>query len=474
MKKVLSLVLAVLMLVAVFAGCSSKTPAPETKKDETPAADTAKDNAEAPADAETPADAEESHDPVTLKVWLYDDPGVDEVYEQWAGYVKEAYPWISMEFEVLPYDSGPEKFTVACATGTTPDIYFDCYSRIAAPVNAGLCIDVTDVLEANSDLFISEQRDGIVDGKYHYLATNSGAAYCMFVNTDMTDAAGITDMLPADRLTWSYDEFLAFLRAAKEANPDVYPMDLFAGSQSSDAWYYTWFLSNGVQLTNSDLTATSFNEGENREKALEVLDLFKTMIDEELVPAGCATMIDQDLQALYFGGKAMIAHGAFSNGPYFKKLQDEGSSLPFNFTAVAVPTKEGKEPGMSACFGSYGFCGFDNGGHTEAIKLALNVFLAHPELQDQVTTLTSRISLMKDTVVEYETEEIAQMMDIGVNYTAGYTDSSFGILQPWWTDFRGTFYPNLQDFFVGNIDAGTMLDNWQSQGDAIIAAAQAQ
>ena len=77
---------------------------------------------------------------------------------------------------------------------------------------------------------------------------------------------------PEDKTLWTYDELLEICRAAEKANPDVIPMGLFAGSQSSDAWYYSWFLANGVDLCNEDLTATAFNNDENREKSLQVLD----------------------------------------------------------------------------------------------------------------------------------------------------------------------------------------------------------
>ena len=81
---------------------------------------------------------------------------------------------------------------------------------------------------------------------------------------------------------------------------------------------------------------------------------------------------------------------------------------------------------------------------------------------------------MTDTVVEYDTDWIAEIMARGASYSASYTDSSFGVLEGWWTAFRGTFYPNLQDLYAGKIDAGTMLDRWQAAGDEVIKNANAQ
>ena len=469
MKKIISMILAVAMVVALAACGSSAGSAP--------AAPAATENA-APAATENaaPAAQEEKNDPVTLTAWYYADEGASEGYDLWAEQVKAAYPYISIEFEELPYDSGPEKFTVAVATNTNPDFYFDAYSRCAPAIAAGKTLDVTELREKYADEFLGTQIDGLVDGRYHAIVTNTGAAYCLFVNMTMVKEAGLEDMLPADHLTWSYDEYLALLRALKEANPDVYPMELFAGSQSSDMWYYSWLLGNGVELTNDDLSATAFNVGDNREKAMQTLNMWKTISDEGLCNPGVATTIDQDGHGFWKAGKAAICHGAYSNTAGWQREMDNGTSVEFEYDAYAMPTFEGKDVPMSGCFGSYSFIAFDanDEAKNDAIKKAIAVYLENPECQTIVTNATGRLSVMTDTVVEYETKAIEDTMAIGAAYSASYTDSSFGVLQSWWTEFRGTFYPNLQDLYSGNIDAGTMLDKWQAAGDAVIAAANAK
>ncbi len=414
----------------------------------------------------------ENEKPVTLTAWYYADEGADVGYDLWAEQVHEAYPYISIEFEALPYDSGPEKFTVACATpGTTPDFYFDAYSRCASAISAGLTLDVTDLREQYTDEFLGAQADGVKDGRYHAIVTNTGAAYCMFINMTLVKEAGLESMLPEDQLTWSYDEFLAFLRALKDAYPDVYPIELFAGSQSSDMWYYSWLLGNDVELTNSDLTATAFNVGDNRTKAEQTFTLLKTISDEGLCNPGAATTLDLDGQGFWKAGKAAICHGAFSNTANWQREMDAGTAVEFEYEAYAMPTYEGKDIPMSGSFGSYSFIAFDShdDAKNDAIKKAIAVYLENPECQTIVTNATGRLSVMTDTVVEYETEAIAETMAVGASYSASYTDSSFGVLEGWWTEFRGTFYPNLQDLYAGNIDVGTLLDKWQTAGDAVIA-----
>lgn len=466
MKRTICILLALVMVFALAACGSSAAPATNE-----PAAENNNEENTTPAQQEEPAAEAE---PITLTAWYYADEGAAEGYNLWAAQVKEKYPNITLEFEELPYDSGPDKFTVACATNTAPDFYFDVYSRCAPAIAAGLTLDVTELREQYADEFLGTQVDGVVDGRYHAIVTNTGAAYCMFVNLSLVKEAGLEDMLPEDHLTWSYDEFLAFLRALKEAYPDIYPMELFAGSQSSDMWYYSWLIGNGVQLTNEDLTATAFNTGDNRDKAIQTFDLLKTIVDESLCNPGPATTIDQDGHAFWKAGKAVIAHGAYSNTAGWYRAMQDGTSVEFEYDAYAMPTFEGKSIPKSGCFGSYSFIAFDSKDEAknEAIRNAIAVYLENPECQTIVTNATGRLSVMTDTVVDYETPEIAATMAIGAAYSASYTDSSFGVLESWWTEFRGTFYPNLQDLYAGKIDSGTLLDKWQVAGDAVIAAAQ--
>ncbi len=413
---------------------------------------------------------------VVLTAWYYADPGASEGYDLWAQQVHEKYPYITIEFEELPYDNGPEKFTVAVANDSNPDFYFDVYSRCAPAIAAGKTLDVTELREKYADEFLGTQADGKVDGKYHAIVTNTGAAYCLFINMTLVKEAGLENMLPEDKLTWSYDQYLAFLRALKAAYPDKYPMELFAGSQSSDMWYYSWFRGNGVELTTDDLSATAFNTGDNREKAIQVLNLFKTISDEGLCNPGAATIIDQDGHAYWKAEQAIICHGAFSNTQGWYRNMQEGTCVEFDYDAYAMPTFEGKEIPVSGSFGSYSFIAFDSkdDAKNDAILKAIEVYLENPECQTIVTNATGRLSVMTDTVVEYDTDWIAEIMARGASYSASYTDSSFGVLEGWWTAFRGTFYPNLQDLYAGKIDAGTMLDRWQAAGDEVIKNANEQ
>lgn len=468
-KRVLALLLALVMLLAL-AACGGDDTQPANDGGNQPAAsngDSSSSDSPVEVQPATPADGGDQ-EPVTLTAWYYYDAGVEAGYQAWADAVHETYPWITVALEELPYDSGPEKFTVAFATDTTPDMYFDGYSRISAAVHGGITMDLTDVLADRADLFNGEITDGVIDGKNQYIPMWDGGGYVWAVNLDLAEELGVKDMLPADWSQWSYDDALEIMRAAKAANPDIYPTALWAGSKSSDAAYYNLLVAAGAKICNDDLTATAVNGPE----ALEALNFLKTIVDEELTRPGYITTIDEELYDPWNSGKLLFRFSAgFSNVGQFEQDLADGIRADFDYDFYAAPTPKGDHVPNGVSWGTYGVCAFPHDGNEEAVKLALGLFLDEPSFQNTILTAWGKFSRMTNTTIEFPSERAQKLADRGAEYSA-YTISNFGILEGWWTDFRDTFYPQLQDFYSGKIDAQTVLDNWSANADAVIAAAQ--
>jgi len=214
-----------------------------------------------------------------------------------------------------------------------------------------------------------------------------------------------------------------------------------------------------------------FNEGENKAKILETLSFYKALIDEDLVPAGVASMTDEDCDTFFCAGQLLFeASGSWGTSTYFNGLMEQGVCIPFTFECAVLPTAKGDETPDSGSWGTYGFCAFNHGDEkVEAIKLALNVYLQDSKLHSDICTLVGKVSTLNTTVIEYPTEHIADVMARGAEYSAAHGRSDFGILESWWTDFRMTHYPQMQEFYAGKIDAETMLNQWQAAAEKIIA-----
>ena len=53
--------------------------------------------------------------------------------------------------------------------------------------------------------------------------------------------------------------------------------------------------------------------------------------------------------------------------------------------------------------------------------------------------------------------------------TAEYADSSIGVLESWWSDFRETFYVQLQSYYTGEKSAEQVIKDWEAAGNEVIA-----
>lgn len=483
MKKKGRRILAVLLAGMMLAACQGKAEVPETKDTAAVSAETVETAKTADQEAsvrETAADTPQADlEGTEITFWympLYE--GFDEkMSRDLAQEVKDKYG-IILNTEVLTWDAGPEKVTVAMATGATPDLYLDTYSRIAPAIGGGLTADITDTAEALSPLLYEGVLDtGKLDAVQGYIPINLSQGYNITVNVSLAKELGIYDLLPEDKIHWSYEEFLEFCRAAREKGEDqnIYATQLFAGSKSSDAVYYSFLMSGGSDILNEEHTLVAVDET----KAAATLGLFRTLIDEELVPAGAATTVDNDIRPNWYSQKlaCMFVSTGTGEAVNVKKQIDSGDIQAFDVDIYEIPTPDGKADPHVMSWGSTGFTVFKNSGDeakTEAARKVIQTFLENQEYSQEVCVQTGNSTVLKDLDVDYGDETLNEQAKRAAASTAAYADSSIGVLEPWWSDFRETFYVQLQSYFTGDKSAETMLGDWKTSGDEVITKALQQ
>ena len=476
-------ILAVLLAGMMLAACQEKAEVPETKDTAAVSAETvetAKTPDQEASVRETAADTPQADlEGTEITFWympLYE--GFDEkMSRDLAQEVKDKYG-IILNTEVLTWDAGPEKVTVAMATGATPDLYLDTYSRIAPAIGGGLTADITDTAEALRPLLYEGVLDtGKLDAVQGYIPINLSQGYNITVNVSLAKELGIYDLLPEDKIHWSYEEFLEFCRAAREKGEDqnIYATQLFAGSKSSDAVYYSFLMSGGSDILNEEHTLVAVDET----KAAATLGLFRTLIDEELVPAGAATTVDNDIRPNWYSQKlaCMFVSTGTGEAVNVKKQIDSGDIQAFDVDIYEIPTPDGKADPHVMSWGSTGFTVFKNSGDeakTEAARKVIQTFLENQEYSQEVCVQTGNSTVLKDLDVDYGDETLNEQAKRAAASTAAYADSSIGVLEPWWSDFRETFYVQLQSYFTGDKSAETMLGDWKTSGDEVITKALQQ
>lgn len=386
--------------------------------------------------------------------------------------VKDEYG-IILNTEMLTWDAGPEKITVSMATGATPDILLDGATRIMPAIAADQVVELTDVQAyIQGKVYDSVPGMGTFDGKFVYLPVNINAGYNMCVNVSLVKSLGLYDMLPQDKAHWSYEDFLAFCRAVREKGKDqgIYATQLFAGSKSSDSVYYSFIMSAGGNVLNADHTAMAVNN----DQTMQALGLFKTMIDEQLVPDGAATTIDNGIRPNWYSQKLafMLVNTGVGEIAKVKQQVDSGDIEPFDVDIYEYPTPDGKADPHVMSWGSTGACVFKNGGDEKKILAAqkvLEVFLSMDDLNSELWVNTGSPSVLKDLTVDYGSESFNEQAARAAQSTTLYSDSTMGVLEGFWSDLRDTFYPQLQAYFVGEKTIDQMMADWETAGNELIA-----
>lgn len=461
MKKLIAMLLAMLMVIGLFAGCAEQ-PKPTDPVATDPVA----------TDPVTPT--EPAKDPVTLEWWAYEDERNTPKIQAWAERLHEKYPWITINFTWLPYDSGPEKMTVAFATKTVPDVIGDTYGRLAPAVDGGLTINLQPAIDMIPGITLG--NEGWIGDEPHYIWQGASGGYSITCNMDLAAELGIEEYLPEDGLTWNYEDFLKCLRAAKAAGK--YGIDLWAGSQSSDMWYYSMIFAAGGGIIDPVNKKAIMNQGEYKEANLKVLNLLKTIIDEGLCQPGAATMIDQESQPIWYTGEMLFCHGAWSNVSTWLNDFKNGNNLVENFQMFACPSPEGKEIPQSGGFSSSGLVAFDtaNGAKLDAVYTAIAFYYNEEgallsEFRKDNPASASFVEWDQPLTEGIEEPYLINQVQRGnVQAGKGLVRNEWGPAFGWYSDFRQGFWPQLQNFYTGNITADELLDNWAAHAQGVLDA----
>lgn len=367
----------------------------------------------------------------------------------------EEHPDVNVDVVELNFNGIEEKLETAMRADTTPDIYIDGTARTAKLPSTGLVVDVSDVLGSLDGWDASALKIGELDGGNYLVPYTLMPSTVLAINYTLAEKYGAADLLPEDRISWDWTQFMDFLRACGEKSvaDGVYPVGLFAGSQSSDIAYYSMMLSAGAEIMNEDHTAAAVNT----EAAVQTLSYLKQMVDEGLAYPGAAEMTDDNTQAAFLSGKTVVSlemNGALSAVPYFEELAKEGTieEVP-ELRSYAWPTLNGSTPRI-ATWGANCIAIFENEGDEEKIAAAKEVvsfLMQDKEFLESMWAANLNYSPARDMGLELkaENEQMLREAEVGMSF-APYNDSSFGPLESYWGEIRQGFYPELQSLFLGN------------------------
>ncbi len=458
-SRVLALGMASAMILSACSSGGSKpaeTKAPEAEK--------------APATEQQTKAA--SGDGVELTVWLTpqwkgvfsgneEGADYDSFFKEAANRYHEANPDVNVKVEVIDGSTRDENLSVAQQTNTLPDIVFEGAFTMSSFYHKDAIVPIDDIIAEEDRKDIS---DGIwdnctIEGKtfiYPFFHMPGTFVY----NADMFKEAGLENEIGGqyEIKTWTPDEFKGILQKLKDANPNVYPLALWALNNQADTWNLAWLRMYGNAFFD-DNNKIVVNE-ESGVKALDyILDLYNNGLTvpgaESLDSNTCNAMFQNKQIAISFTNSVLLSNLATSmdKGEVekfdYRLANIPGDPHPNSFTyvtgAMVMNTKDEKRIAAAKDFVKY-VC------------------------SDKELVLASKNGVpVRASVVEQVKGELPYLEAYNQNDQYLF---NFSRNLPGYAELRNVLFPELQAALTGEKTAQEALDAYAEKGNAIIDEAK--
>lgn len=426
-KKVLSIMLSTAMIASVLAGCGGgDAAAPAPAADEGGSQDTAAE-AEAPA-ADSSADSASSGEVEEITWMFWDDLNATEDLIS-IGY-RDTVERFNKDYEgkyhvnvvTTNLEEYYPKLNALVAAGETPD----CFIVSPGPnldvyVDPGVAADLTDYIKADGWIDTFNGGEGAFsqqtyDGKIYAVPLNIAAA-CVFYNTEMFEAAGITTM-PTD-----WDGLLDACEKLKAAG--YTPLTISAGT----AWCLSMLAGYLCDSEGVDLAAIDSGNA--------------SWLDDNVVNAvNKLVEISQYFQETAAGDTNDVATANFYN--------EEAAMLIQGSWAIAQIN--GSNPDFESKCGVFAFPGTDGRVIAKSDSLAMSATTAHPE---------AVIAFMKyftdDTAQKYTAEVGGKIPVTTVEYDASKAPAQLAYVMDVFGSAKSTF--GFYNESMATTEAGAFFDD---------------
>lgn len=242
-----------------------------------------------------------------------------------------ANPTINVEYESVPFAQLNDILQTRLGSGdATPDVYTADQPRIAALVDRGFLLDITDqVDDITTSVLLSAIEASSVDGRLYALPVST-STQVLYVNQDLLAQANLTPPSadPTQRVTW---EQLALDAAAAQGAGAEWGMMFDQVSRVYQILPLPESLGGGNGVSGDDnLTPELTNDA-----WVEAMTYYGAVFADGLAPRGIAPEQSPDLFA-----NGQVAY--FVGGPWWLPVFAGTEGL--NFGIAAHPYFEGGEP----------------------------------------------------------------------------------------------------------------------------------
>ena len=419
MKKFVALLIALTMVVCMFAGCSGETaPAQDTKAPESNAA----------------TEAPETAEPVELLVWTFlnpaDETGRGKVLGDAVKLYEDTYPNVKVTVESLQWDTMTAKFFAAAQTGEAPDVVWVNGLDLGQAIQLG-------VVEPFENLFLkdwtAEQVADIDDARFQYGASD-GNHYQIHLSTNVFGLLYRADLFEEHGIDPNFESWEELIEAAQkltyvdeETGMQIYGLgSAYSMDNALSNYHAAALFSQFGDIVDEDGQANWVCE-----ESKAALQMQIDMIDKYgITPSSAISMTSEDLYADFCAGKYAMMFGGSVRIPTVKA---QCTFDPDAVKLMAYPNfgeYEGK--GLAA---GWNVCVWSGSEHKEEAGKFVEI-ICSPEIDEKWVVEAGQIPLLKSTV-ETTTDFIALpeneflataaelLVDNAVTYNSQYAISGF-------------------------------------------------
>ncbi len=254
-----------------------------------------------------------AHQPVTITIQDY--YGASTPMKPVIKDFEKAYPWITVKYEAVDWDTLHEKFTVQVSSGDAPDVATLDMTWIPTFASNGLLANLSEI--SGGQMNGQPITDQYTSGGIEAMTYNGDIVtmlfdfdvYALYYRTDIFEQKGV-----AVPKTW--DEWKAAAQQIAEDTDGDGQCDKYCLEVDDETFHWSQFLyQNGGSILNSDNTQAAFNSPEG----VQAVEFYKSFVDDG---TGIIWGPSQgDRQAGIKDGRI----GMFTDGPYYMGIMKSGA-----------------------------------------------------------------------------------------------------------------------------------------------------
>ncbi|MCK8060081.1 MULTISPECIES: ABC transporter substrate-binding protein [unclassified Fusibacter] len=371
MKRVLALVVSMMLIVGMMAGCSTK---------EEPSAPAVADK-----EAETVAVKEEPKaENITLRIYAqYSDDDTIIPFDYAVAELAKAYPNVTLELDIQAQDDG-QKLQTYAATGNLPDIFQVGLSQIETFKESGNIMILDDAAKSSGYLDKAHPSASNIiyneDGHIYAFPYAGNELVMWYYNKAIFEEYGV-------KVPETYEELLTAIEVFN-AN-DIIPMSIFAKEKWITTALYdvfaTRFAPEGIVSLDKGKSSAS---DEAYTMAAQTL---KDLLAVGFLPEGATNLNYDQAASLFYEGKAAM----FLNGQW--EMEASTEKLGENADWMWYPVMPGYEENAKALSGGGAPGGYAVSPHSENKELAAEVaaFISEKYCEAKYTKRSNPILALK-------------------------------------------------------------------------------